>query len=158
MGKLAGIKGKSPEAYPPDNPGKPSISTQSSSVGPAISFGTVPVSLLPDGPIEAGDSGERVIVMYSGVLQWANSDESPAAVTVTVGIYLDGAGSPDYSISVFVPSTNFNPPAGAAEPTPFSLFWETPENSAHTVDVKANTVANGCYASSRSIVLISTPV
>ena len=154
MGKIAGIRGKSPEAYPPDDTGKPSISTQSSSVGPAISFGTVPVSLLPNGPVEAGNPGERIIVMYSGVLQWANATEVATAVTVDVGIYLDG--SPAYSISAFVPGQT--PNTFPTKPVPFSLFWETPTNGAHTVDVKANTVANSCYAASRSIVLISTPV
>ena len=72
---------------------------------------------------------------YSGVLQWPASGsgegQSPESATITVGIYLDGSGLFHSGLCAHRP--NVNPPA----PIPFSLFWETPANGAHTVDVKA---------------------
>lgn len=166
MGKIAGIKNKSPEAYP-DNPGQPTISTYGKkNNNPVLLVVTTPTSLLTGAaPVEAGGSGDRIIVMFSGVLQWPASGsgegQSPENATITVGIYLDSSGSPAYSIQAFVPASNLpnvNPPA----PVPFSLFWETPADGAHAVDVKAFVNSGGlaalAYAAQGSLVLISTPV
>jgi hypothetical protein len=159
MGKLAGIKGKSPEAYPPDFSGQPTISSQSVVNKTPVNFiNTPPVSLLPDGPIDAGSAEERIIVMFSGQLQWPNSSEVPGNSTVAVGIYLDGSPTPAYSIVAFVPSSGGIFPS-PPQPVPFSLFWETPTDGAHEVDIKANcTTATGATATNGSLVLITTPV
>jgi hypothetical protein len=166
MAKIAGIKGKSPEAYPPDNPGVPIIHTESLLTEPVEFVNTAPVSLLPDGPVEAGSSGDRIIVMFSGQLQWPFTlvDDAPVAdsVIVTVGIYLDGSSTPAYSITAFVPASNVAP-ATPIQPVPFSLFWETSADGAHEVDIKAEAEGTGgavvgAWAVSGSLVLISTPV
>ncbi len=164
MGKIAGIKDKSLETYP-DKSGQPTISTYGKeNNNPVLLVVTTPTSLLTGAaPVEAGGSGDRIIVMFSGVLQWPASGsgegQSPENATITVGIYLDG--SPAYSIQAFVPASNLpnvNPPA----PVPFSLFWETPADGAHAVDVKAFVNSGGlaalAYAAQGSLVLISTPV
>lgn len=160
MGKIAGIKGKSPEAYPPDNTGKPTISTESAVNPGPVALGLAPAlpSLLPDGPIEAGSAGERIIVMFSGALQWPGGDEGPASATVTVGIYLDGSSTPAYSIPIFLPSSTVSP--NPPQPVSFSLFWETPTDGVHAVDVKAQVTSGGPGADevNGSLVLISTPV
>jgi len=160
MAKIAGIKGKSPEAYPPDDTGQPTISTYGTANATPIPLSTVltnPTSLLPAGPIEAGGSSDRIIVMFSGVLQWGFGESGPAPAVAKIGVYLDGSSTPSYFISVFVPATNA-PPTTPAQPTPFSLFWETPVNGAHEVDVKAVTTSGACYAAQGSLVLITTPV
>ncbi len=159
MGKLAGIKGKSPDAYPPDSLGQPTISTQSVVNRTPVNFiNTPPVSLLPNGPIEAGGAGERIIVMFSGQLQWPNNSEVPGNSTVAVGVYLDGSPTAFYSVVAFVPSSGGISPT-QPQPVPFSLFWETSTNGAHKVDIKANcTTATGATAANGSLVLISTPV
>lgn len=163
MGKIAGIKDKSLETYP-DKSGQPTISTQAVvNNTPVQLLKTPPTSLLPDGPIEAGGSGESIIVMFSGVFQWPASGSgegsSPEYAIITVGIYLDGTLA--YSIMVFVPASNIYPTIPPA-PTPFSLFWKAPANGVHDIDVKAY-VSGGpdavvAYANTGSIVLISTPV
>ncbi len=157
MGKIAGIKDKSLETYPEKN-GPPSLSTQSVvNTTPVTATTTALFSLLPDGPLEAGGSGDRIIVMFSGQLQWPNATEVAAPATVAVGIYLDGSSSPSYSISVYVPASNVFP-ATPPQPIPFSLFWETPADGQHSVDIKAQAGAGtGVYAANGSLVLISTP-
>src|SRR5208282_1523450 len=148
MGKIAGIRGKSPEAYPPDNEGQPSISTQGvTNAGPLTSIAS-PFSLLPDGPIEAGGDGERIIVMFSGQLQWPNTEETGATSTVTVGIYMDG--TLEYSIKALVLTAPFSP--NPPEPVPFSLFWETPSTGAHEIDIKVQPSAStNVYAANNSL-------
>src|SRR5208283_6113097 len=120
MAKIAGIKGQSPEAYPPDNTGQSTIHTQSLLTERVDFVGTL-TSLLPH-TLQAGGAEERIIVMFSGQIQWPNATEVAAAATVTAGIYLDGSSTPSYLITFFVPqSTVFpNPP----QPVPSSLFWE----------------------------------
>jgi len=159
MSKIAGIKDKSLETYG-ERSGQPTISTESLTYPTPIPLSTVltnPTSLLPAGPIEAGGSGDRIIVMFSGVLQRAAGESGPATAVAKIGIYLDGSSTPSYFISVFVPATNA-PPTTPPLPTPFSLFWETPANGAYEVDVKAVTTSGACYAANGSIVLITTPV
>jgi hypothetical protein len=157
MGKIANIKNKSPETYP-DNSGKPVIHTESAVNTTPVSFGPTPISILPDGPIESGASDARIIVMFSGQIQWsAFSEGGPSASVVSVQIFQGGV--PVYGISVAVPATNPFPTTPPA-PTPFSMFWETPTDGAYEIDVKATdaTVGNIAYAVNGSLVLISTPV
>jgi hypothetical protein len=157
MGKIANIKNKSPETYP-DNSGKPVIHTESAVNTTPVSFGPTPISILPDGPIESGASDARIIVMFSGQIQWsAFSEGGPSASVVSVGIFLDGIST--YNISVAVPATNAFPTTPPA-PTPFSLFWESTTDGAHEVDIRATdtTIGNIAYAVNGSLVLISTPV
>lgn len=164
MGKIAGIKDKSLETYP-DKSGQPTISTYGKeNSDPVLLVVTTPTSLLTGAaPVEAGGSGDRIIVMFSGVLQWPASGsgegQSPENATITVGIYLDG--SPAYSIQAFVPASNLFPNIPPA-PVPFSLFWETPVDGVHAVDVKAFVNSGGlaaaAYAAQGSLVLITTPV
>ncbi len=165
MGKIAGIKGKSPDVYPPDNSGQPTIATESlttlpvnvfSDASPPVSTSILPTALL------AGGNEDRVIVMYSGQLQWpydlVDGSPSPAFATITVGIYLDGSSTPAYSIVAFVPVSNIHP-ATPPQPVPFSLFWETPSDGEHIVDVRATgTTGVGAWSVSGSLILISTPV
>ena len=156
MGKIAGIKDKSLETYG-EKSGQPTISTESATNTVPVLIGSASVSLLPSGPIDAGGSSERIIIMFSGVFQWSYSEGIPSPSTCTVGIYLDGSPTPIYSISVRVLSTTIYP--NPAEPTPFSLFYETPLNGAHEVDIRALVGGDlGAYASNGSLVLISTPV
>ncbi len=164
MGKIAGIKDKSLETYP-DKSGQPTISTYGKvNTTPTLLGLTTPISLLTGAaPVEAGGSGDRIIVMFSGVFQWPASSggegQAPESATITVGIYLDG--SPAYSIQAFVPASNLFPTSPPA-PVPFSLFWETPADGAHAVDVKAFVNSGGAaalaYAAQGSLVLITTPV
>ncbi len=160
MGKLAGIKGKSPDAYPPDNLGQPTISTQSvvnsNFVDIPTNNASPPASLLPAGPIQAGGAQERIIVMFSGQLQWPNASEIPGNSTIGVGIYLDG--SLVYSIIAFVASSSTVRPDLPIAPVPFSLFWETPANGIHTVDIKAKGTLGAAVGANGSLVLITTPV
>ena len=96
MGKIAGIKDKSLETYP-DKSGQPTISTQAVvNNTPVQLLKTPPTSLLPDGPIEAGGSGESIIVMFSGVFQWPASgsgEGSVARIRDNYGRHLSGWNS-----------------------------------------------------------------
>jgi len=155
MGKIAGIRDRSFETYG-EKSGQPTISTQSVvRAGPFTNVVT-PFSLLPSGPIEAGGSGGRIIVMVSGQLQWPNTMETPAPSTCTVGIYLDG--TLNYSIQAFVPIGGI-PNVDLPQPVSFSLYWETATAGAHEVDVKVTPgVSTDIYAANVSVVLITTPV
>jgi len=159
MGKISNFKNKSPETYT-DKSGQPIISTESvTNLGPLTATSAALFSLLPHGPLEAGGSTDRIIVMFSGQLQWPNATEVHTATSATVGIYLDGSATPSYAISVYVPDGGTNPLSNPPAPVPFSLFWETPLEGTHTVDIKAQaTPGTGVYAANCSLILITTPV
>jgi|GEM_PF-1423101 len=165
MGKIANIHNKSPETYP-EKSGQPTIFTDSRLTLPVNIFGDAfSTSLLPD-VVASGGNEARIIVMYSGQLQWPYVlvDGSPVAgfAVITVGIYLDTSTTPAYSIEVFVPVSNISP-ATPPQPVPFSLFWETPSNGEHTIDIRAIWTAGtgttaGAWSVNGSLVLITTPV
>jgi len=159
MGKIAGIKNKSLETYP-ELSGQPTISTESvTNVGPVTATISALFSLLPHGPLEAGGSTDRIIVMFSGQFEWPNATEVHTSTTATVGVYLDGSLTPSYIISVYVPDGGTNPLTNPPAPVPFSLYWETSADGAHTVDIKAQaTPGTAVYAANCSLVLITTPV
>ncbi len=169
MGYIVRSKGKSPEAYPPDQGGQPVIATDSLLTLPVNVFSKLlppaSVSIIPT-TIPAGSDGERIIVMYSGQLQWPYAlvnEEGPVVPvpsdeTITVGIYLGPSTTPAYSITVFVPASNLSP-VTPPQPVPFSLYWETPSDGEHVIDIRATAPTNnGVWSVSGSLILISTPV
>lgn len=165
MGYIVRSKGKSPEAYPPDQGGQPVIATDSLLTLPVNVFSSLSppdsVSIIPT-TIPAGSDGERIIVMYSGQLQWpyALVDDAPvpSAETITVGIYLGPDTTPAYSITVFVPASNISP-VTPPQPVPFSMYWETPSDGEHVIDIRATAPTdNGVWSVSGSLIIISTPV
>lgn len=165
MGYIVRSKGKSPEAYPPDQGGQPVIATDSLLTPPVNVFSSLSppasVSIIPT-TIPAGSDGERIIVMYSGQLQWpydlVDDKPAPSDEIITVGIYLGPDTTPAYSITVFVPASNISP-VTPPQPVPFSMYWETPSDGEHVIDIRATAPTdNGVWSASGSLIIISTPV
>ena len=158
MSKIAGIKGHSPEAYP-DTGLADGIHTASAINLPAVLVGGAAfVSLLAaEGPIETtADAGDRIIVMYSGVLENPLEGESlPSATTVHVAIFLNGSSVFEETVLVTPTTTPGN------SPLPISIFTGIVVGATGgvSIDVRAETtvVGNTVDAINTSVVVLVSP-
>lgn len=162
MGKIAGIRGKSPEAYPPDNTGKRPIQTESVTYlnnghsSTLIGFLAPQTLFAETDPIEVDAAdGDRIIVLCSGV--FANprvGGENPGNVTVQVQVFLNDV--PVFAIQVRVT-------VSGNSPIPFSIFFGQPivAEDTYSIDVRAQVVSvDGADVTnvSNSLVVIVSPV
>lgn len=146
MGKIAGLKNKSPETYPSApiqsnvlqtlakaNAGPIAINNSS----PTSLIGVLPIMFTP--PVSA-----KALVLFSGVLQSA----SPSAASTNVEIILDG--SPVYTYAVEVKT------AGA--PVAYGIAFDITGLSAspHTIDIQAQATSGTSQAIDGSAVVIVT--
>ncbi len=145
MGKIAGLKNKSPETYPSApiqsnvlqtlakaNAGPIAINNSS----PTSLIGVLPIMFTP--PVSA-----KALVLFSGVLQSASS-----AATTNVEVILDG--NPVYTYGVQVKT------AGA--PVAYGIAFDITGLSAspHTIDIQAQAVSGTSQAIDGSAVVIVT--
>lgn len=133
MGKIAGLKNKSPETYPQSQAQPTIVQTLSgkntSSVPLTNAFATIlasPISFTPP-------AGAMTVVMVSGVID----SPSPTSETITVEILID------LSLAIEI-VFDANP---GDTPVPFSLVYETGIlTGTQTIDVQAKTGAGGATA------------
>jgi hypothetical protein len=146
--KIAGLKGRSPETYP-SHRASGLVDTNSEVYTDPVSLTTTPANLFGAGSF-AASPGDRVIVMYSGVIS-----ASSGSILVAISVVLDDATTL-YTYEFEVAASNL--------PLPFSLVFETPAALAatpdpHAITLLGSTVSSGTatVAANGSIVLISTP-
>ena len=147
MGKIAGLKGRSPETYPnARNPGV--VSTQAHVNPDAVGTLTTGLTTLLTSVIDVLP-GPKALVMYSGVVSVSSS-----GAIVTVSVVVDDLVL--YAIEVAAES-------GANSPAPFGLIFETSATEAatpdpHTIDIQASASVGGIatVAANGSIVVIAT--
>jgi hypothetical protein len=145
--KIAGLKGRSPETYP-SHRASGLVDTNSEVYTDPVSLTTTPANLFGAGSF-AASPGDRVIVMYSGVIS-----ASSGSILVAISVVLDDATTL-YTYEFEVAASNL--------PLPFSLVFETPAALAATPDPHAITIlgstvsGTATVAANGSIVLISTP-
>lgn len=161
MAKIAGIKGQSPETYPPDNPGSSTFQTLSA-VNPTAPVGNNAFTSLLAAPIEIDAVvGEKAIIMFSGVFENPFSGEAfPGSVTVTVAIFLDGTMIVVPVVKSFV---LFQATSAPNSQVPYTLYCELGAfvtAGLHSIDIRAETLLAGQTVTSvnNSIVVIGTPV
>lgn len=146
MSKIAGLKGRSPETYP-DHRASGLVTTNSEVESDPVPLTATPANLFGIAGSFPASPGDKVIVMYSGVVS-----ESGGSVLVAVSIVLDNATTL-YTMDIEVTGNG---------PTPFSLVYETPVLAAtpdpHEITLLASTSSGtATIAANGSIVLISTP-
>ncbi len=140
--KIAGLKGRSPEAYPTSRPSG-LVTTSNNFNASSIPLGTSPTLINAIGVL----AGRKAIVMFSGVITATGS------TLVEVAFVLDGMTTP-YLIDI---------EASASSSIPFSLVYETGEladsPSVHTIDIQAfaSDASTATIAAGSSAVVISTP-
>jgi hypothetical protein len=148
MSKIAGLKGRSPEAYPVPKPSglvKTSGEVNPSAVGPLTTGLTSLLSLAE--PVEVLP-GNRAIVTYSGVLT------ASGPVLVTVEVILDGATVWANQIEVT---------SATESGVPFSIVFEThaldETPDPHLIDIQAtaSVASTATVSAGGSAVIISTP-
>jgi hypothetical protein len=132
MGKIAGLKGRSPETYPsPKNLGV--LSTQSS-VNPSAVVLSGVTPLLVDPITVLGGA----VVMYSGSVS-ASSD-------VTVAVSINVGPSAVYTVDVEATAAN--------SPVPFSLTYEIDDTDGLPISIVA-TGPGAIVAANGSVVVIA---
>lgn len=145
--KIAGLKGRSPETYP-NHPVSGIVTTNSEVESDPVSLSPTPANLFGVAGSFPASPGDKVIVMYSGVVS-----ESSGSVLVGVSIVLDNATTL-YKMDIEVTGNG---------PTPFSLVYETPAPLAASPDPHAITLlastdsGTATIAANGSVVVISTP-
>lgn len=143
MGKIAGLKNKSPETYP-SAPIRSNVLQTLSKVGGTVSIGSGGLTSLLSAPIMFTPAvSAKALVLFSGVLQNASS-----AATTNVEVILDG--NPVYTYGVQVKT------AGA--PVAYGIAFDITGLSAspHTIDIQAQADSGTSQAIDGSAVVIVT--
>jgi len=132
MGKIAGIKNKSPETYPQSQAKPTVIETLSKTLPFAALSNGGPVNLVDPIAFAGQPGGSKATIMFSNYF-----DTSSGALTVEVEVVLDG-DSPSYT-------TTFAVPIPSGTPTPFSFVFELTGLAAgpHSIQVTGETTAGG---------------
>lgn len=147
MGKIAGLKNKSPETYPQSQAQPTIVQTLGNVLALASLSNADFVNLVTPVAFEAS-GGARVVLLFSGYLD----TPAPGAVTVEVEVQIDG------DPAVF--TATFNTGDATTTPTPFSFVFETASLGAgpHSIQIEAETTSGGetVYARNNSVVAIVT--
>ncbi len=147
MGKIAGLKNKSPETYPQSQAQPTIVQTLQNVLALASLSNADFVNLVTPVAFEAS-GGARVVLLFSGYLD----TPAPGAVTVEVEVQIDG------DPAVF--TATFNTGDATTTPTPFSFVFETASLGAgpHSIQIEAETTSGGETVDARnnSVVAIVT--
>lgn len=144
MGKIAGLKNKSPETYP-SAPIVSNVLQTLAKVGGMVSIGSGGLTSLLSAPIMfTPPVSAEALVLFSGVLQSA----SPSAASTNVEIILDGIPVYTYAVEVKI----------AGGPVAYGIAFDITGLSAgpHTIDVQAQATSGTSQAIDGSAVVIVT--